>query len=185
MKQLVKRAIQGDSNAFAQLIELNTQSMYKVARAYFTNDADVADVISETILKCFEKISTLRKPEYFKTWLIRILMNQCNQMIREKKREVSVDEIPDITDETSQYALVEFKDLMNRIDEKYRVILVLYYVEELKIKEIANLLGMKENTVKTHLRRGKASLKKEYSFMDKKKESPKNQIVLFGKEQEL
>lgn len=164
MKQLVKRAIQGESDAFAQLIEWNTQSLYKVARAYFSNDADVADAISETILVCFEKIGTLRKPEYFKTWLIRILINQCNMMLRDRKREVSVAEFPEIMVETSQYALVEFKQLLENIDEKYRLILVLYYVEDFKIKEIAQLLDMKENTVKTRLKRGRNSLKKEYGL---------------------
>lgn len=67
MKKLVKRAIQGDKDAFAQLMELNTQSMYKVARAYFKSDMDVADAISETVLICFEQMKTLKKPEYFKT----------------------------------------------------------------------------------------------------------------------
>ncbi len=182
MKQLAKRAIRGDSDAFAQLIELNTQSMYKVARAYFTNDADIADAMSETILISFEKISTLRNPECFKTWLTRILLNQCNQMIREKNREVAAAEFSDIMDESSQYALLEFKELLNQMDEKYRIVLVLYYVEGFKIKEIAELLDIKENTVKTRLKRGKASLKKEYESLDKKQESSKKRIVQFRKE---
>lgn len=182
MKQLAKRAIRGDSDAFAQLIELNTQSMYKVARAYFTSDADTADVISETILASFEKIGTLRSPEYFKTWLLRILINQCNQMIREKNKEVAITEFTDVMDEASQYELVEFKELLDQMDEKYRVVLVLYYVEGFKIKEIAKLLDMKENTVKTRLKRGKASLKKEYESLDKKQDSSKKRIVPFGKE---
>lgn len=181
MKQLAKRAIRGDSDAFAQLIELNTQSMYKVARAYFTNDADIADAMSETILISFEKISTMRNPECFKTWLTRILLNQCNQMIREKNREVTTAEFSDIMDESSQYALLEFKELLNQMDEKYRVVLVLYYVEGFKIKEIAELLDIKENTVKTRLKRGKASLKKEYESLDKKQESSKKRIVPFRK----
>lgn len=182
MKQLAKRAIQGDSDAFAQLIELNNQSMYKVARAYFTNDADIADVMSETILTCFEKIHTLRRPEYFKTWLLRILINQCNQMVREKNREVTIAEFADIMDESSQYALVEFKELLGQMDEKYRIVLVLYYVEGFKIKEIAELLNMKENTIKTHLKRGKNNLKKEYDSLSKKQDSTKKRIVPFRKE---
>lgn len=182
MKQLAKRAIQGDSDAFAQLIELNTQSMYKVARAYFTNDADVADAIGETTLTCFEKISTLRNPKYFKTWLLRILINQCNQMIREKNREVTTAEFSDIMDESSQYALLEFKELLDQMDEKYRVVLVLYYVEGFKMKEIAELLDIKENTVKTRLKRGKASLKREYELLSNKQEPSKKRIVPFRKE---
>ena len=73
MENLVKKAKSGDSGAFAQLIRMNTQSMYKVAWAYLKNDEDVADAIQETILKCYEKLSTLKKDSYFKTWMIRIL----------------------------------------------------------------------------------------------------------------
>ena len=61
MENLVKKAKSGDSGAFAQLIRMNTQSMYKVAWAYLKNDEDVADAIQETILKCYEKLSTLKK----------------------------------------------------------------------------------------------------------------------------
>ena len=77
MENLVKKAKSGDSNAFSQLIRMNTQSMYKVAWAYLKNDEDVADAISETILNCYEKLSTLKKDSYFKTWMIRILINNC------------------------------------------------------------------------------------------------------------
>ena len=56
MENLVKKAKSGDSGAFAQLIRMNTQSMYKVAWAYLKNDEDVADAIQETILKCYEKL---------------------------------------------------------------------------------------------------------------------------------
>jgi len=60
MENLVKKAKAGDSGAFAQLIRMNTQSMYKVAWAYLKNDEDVADAIQETILKCYEKLSALK-----------------------------------------------------------------------------------------------------------------------------
>ena len=86
MENLVKKAKAGDSGAFAQLIRMNTQSMYKVAWAYLKNDEDVADAIQETILKCYEKLSTLKKDSYFKTWMIRILINNCNEMLRHKGR---------------------------------------------------------------------------------------------------
>ena len=94
MENLVKKAKSGDSGAFAQLIRMNTQSMYKVAWAYLKNDEDVADAIQETILKCYEKLSTLKKDSYFKTWMIRILINNCcsglhpcQQKLRRRKQD--------------------------------------------------------------------------------------------------
>ena len=75
MIQLVKRSISGDADAFLELMEKNSLAMYKVARGILDNDEDAADAIQDTILTCFEKIHTLKNPEYFKTWMIRILIN--------------------------------------------------------------------------------------------------------------
>ena len=70
MIQLVKRSISGDADAFLELMEKNSLAMYKVARGILDNDEDAADAIQDTILTCFEKIHTLKNPEYFKTWMI-------------------------------------------------------------------------------------------------------------------
>ena len=77
MIQLVKRSISGDADAFLELMEKNSLAMYKVARGILDNDEDAADAMQDTILTCFEKIHTLKNPEYFKTWMIRILINEC------------------------------------------------------------------------------------------------------------
>ena len=86
MGELVEKAIQGNADAFLELMEMHTLSMYKVARGILRNDADVADAIQDTILHSFEKIHTLQKAEFFKTWLTRILINECNQTIRHYKK---------------------------------------------------------------------------------------------------
>nr|WP_288742550.1 sigma factor [uncultured Mediterraneibacter sp.] len=80
MKSLVKRAQRGDDQAFVELIEENKQAMYKVAVGILKNDFDAADAIQESILTCYEKLRELKKAQYFKTWLLRILINNCNQM---------------------------------------------------------------------------------------------------------
>ena len=82
MIQLVKRSIAGDADAFLELMEKNSLAMYKVARGILDNDEDAADAMQDTILTCFEKIHTLKNPEYFKTWMIRILINECNKIHR-------------------------------------------------------------------------------------------------------
>lgn len=85
MIQLVKRSISGDADAFLELMEKNSLAMYKVARGILDNDEDAADAMQDTILTCFEKIHTLKNPEYFKTWMIRILINECNKIHRHYK----------------------------------------------------------------------------------------------------
>ena len=75
MEKLVKKAKKGDAEAFITLMEQNKQTMKRVAYAYLGNEEDVADALQETILAAFEKLDTLKKPEFFRTWLTRILIN--------------------------------------------------------------------------------------------------------------
>ena len=163
MENLVKKAKSGDSNAFSQLIRMNTQSMYKVAWAYLKNDEDVADAISETILNCYEKLSTLKKDSYFKTWMIRILINECNKIHRHYKNFSRAEELPEVPGQDMSIEEFEFKEMLGMLDESYRIILVLYYVEGFRIADIASILNMNENTVKTRLVRARVQLKQEYT----------------------
>lgn len=98
MIQLVKRSISGDADAFLELMEKNSLAMYKVARGILDNDEDAADAMQDTILTCFEKIHTLKNPEYFKTWMIRILINECNKIHRHYKNFSRAEELSEVPD---------------------------------------------------------------------------------------
>lgn len=162
MQALIEKAVQGDVEAFLELMDRNSLAMYKVARAILNNDDDAADAIQSTILNCFEKMDTLQKPEYFKTWLIRILINNCNRILRHYKRESLLGEMPETMKLDSSLAEFEFKEMLNIVDEKYRLVLILYYLEGFKIPEIAVLLEMNVNTVKTRLARAREQIRMAY-----------------------
>lgn len=81
MKYLVKRAQRGDKEAFVELMELYKQDLYKVAKSYLRCDEDAADAIQDTILSCYEHLKGLREIGYFKTWMIRILINKCKDIL--------------------------------------------------------------------------------------------------------
>ena len=85
MNKLIKRAQRRDADAFTELMQSQMQSMYKTARMMLRNDEDAADAISETILICWEKMGQLRKAEFFKTWMTRILLNECYNILRQRK----------------------------------------------------------------------------------------------------
>lgn len=159
---LIKKAIKGDHDAFCRLMDLQTQSMYKIARAYLNNDEDVADAISETILSCYEKLPTLKHPRYFKTWLTRILINKCKDMLRTGKQVLYTDKFTDIPMYEENYDTAEWNQMLNSIEEKYRTILLLYYMEGFRIREIAQILDMNENTVKSRLLRGREMISQTY-----------------------
>lgn len=162
MQTLIRKAVQGDVEAFLELMDRNSLAMYKVARAILNNDEDAADAIQDTILSCFEKLHTLENQEYFKTWMTRILINKCNGILRRHKRERLPGELPEPMEQDMSLAEFEFKEMLNLMDEKYRLVLIFYYMEGFKIPEIAKLLDLNNNTVKTRLARGREQLRIAY-----------------------
>ncbi len=161
MKILVKQAQHGDPEAFIQLMEQNRQSLVRVAKGFFRNEEDVADAVSDTILDAWEHIRELKRPEYFKTWLIRILINNCNQICRHNKKVFAAERLPEKDAGCRMESSAEFLALLEVLPEDSRLIFQLYFGEQFTTKEIAKILGMKENTVKSRLHRGKETLREE------------------------
>lgn len=157
---LVKKAKGKDADAFSELIHFYKTDMYKVAYAILLNDEDAADAIGDTILTCWEKIDSLRKDKYFKTWMTRILINHCYDILRERAVIVDLNsyEEPSKCDEYN----IEFKEAINSISEKYRLPMELYYGQGFKIREIAQMMSLPQNTVKTYLSRGRKQLARYY-----------------------
>ena len=162
MEELIRRARDGDGGAFVELMEGQKSTLYKVARSYLHNDADAADAVSETVLACFEKLATLRQPQYFRTWLVRVCIRKCQDLLRERKGSVPLDEIAEAGREEPGHARVEFLALLDSLDEKYRTVLLLYYGEGFSVGEIAQAMDLKVETVKTRLKRARAGFKLAY-----------------------
>ncbi len=144
------------------------KSLYHIAWSILGNDEDCADAMQGAILKAFEKLHTLRREEFFRTWLTRILMNECYSMLRSKKTEVPYEdymEEPDRETGTSDYGVLE---AVRQLEEQYRVVVVLHYVEGFSVREIGRMLNLSTGAVKTRLYRGrnlmKARLTGEYGY---------------------
>ena len=166
LKQLVIQAQKHDTDAFAELISAYRQDMYRVAKSYLRNDEDVADAIQEAILACFEKLQSLRSPEYFKTWLIRILINKCNDSLKAGKRYIPLEIIPEEGYPDGGQSNVEFMMLMDSLDETFRSVLVLRYGENLSVSEISDVLGISKSAVKQRLKRGRDKVKTIYNVCE-------------------
>ena len=106
-------------------------------------------------------IRDLKKAELFRTWLIRILINNCSRIFNYNKKNCSTDEIPEIESMDTGNANVEFRELLNHLPSESRVIFQLYYGEQFTTREIGVILNMKESTVKSRLHRGKEQLRAE------------------------
>ncbi len=161
MNILVRKAQKGDADAFVELIEQNRMSLYRVAKGILHNEEDIADAMQETILNGFEHITELKHAAYFKTWLIRILINNCNQILKANRQCNTIERFPEVSYNDRNQANVEFLEMIAGLPKDSRIIFQLYYGEGLNTREIAEVLAWSENTVKSKLRRGRVELKKK------------------------
>ena len=159
MNKLIRRAQEGDRNAFADLMLMCERDMYRIARSILQRDADIADAMQDTILACYEHLSSLRNPAHFKTWLIRILINKCNDILKAERKTVSMDMLPETGHSDPALENVEFEMLMDTLDESYRTALVLRYGEGLSVRQISQVLDISESAVKQRLKRGRDKAK--------------------------
>lgn len=166
MLEQVNRARQGDRDAFAALMERCQPDLYRVARGYFSSPADIADAIQETILACWEHLPELRQPRYFKTWLIRILINKCTDLQRAGRRWVPLDQLPPEAERDDAGEARAFAELLELLDEIYRPVFLLYYGEGYKVREIGAILGLTGEAVKSRLRRGRTQLRARYEALE-------------------
>lgn len=158
--QLIRKARSKDPDAFSSLIYFYMKDLYRVAISILMNDEDAADVIQDTILGCWEKLYTLKQEKYFKTWLTRILINHCYDMRKKQQRMTIMEDYEEPVAE-DQYN-VELKEALGQLDEKYRIVMVLYYSEGYQTGEIAELLEIPRSTVQTRLQRGREKLEAYY-----------------------
>ena len=161
---LIRKAKKGDKDAFCRLMDEQVQSMYKVASAYLKNDEDVADAIQDTILSCYENLKSLKQNRYFKTWMIRILINKCRDILQRKKQITYTDQMQEMPFYEEEYASKEWAQVLEPLDNKYRLVILLYYMEGFNIREISDILDMKESTVKSRLQRGRKQVAEMYQY---------------------
>lgn len=159
---LIKKAKGRDPDAFTSLMQLYMNDMYRTAIAILLNDEDAADAIQETLLVCWEKLYTLRKPKYFKTWMTRILINNCYMIRRQRKRMVDLGEYKEQV--ANDVYNLELKEALSALDKKYRIPIMLFYGQGYKIAEIAELLHLPKSTVQTRLARGRERLGKYFGI---------------------
>ena len=155
---LVKRAQRGDVGAFTELIEKHKTALYKVAKSYLKSEEDIADVMQDTILSAYEHIGELKKLAYFKTWITRILMNHCNDLLKQQRHFVKTG-WEEGREGSAPSDDREFYELLSELSEDVRPIFLLHYGEGFSTKEVAQILDMNENTVKSKLMRGRKKLK--------------------------
>lgn len=140
--------------------------MYNVSYRIVRNRHDAEDVVQESFIKGFDKVHQIKEEVSLGAWLKRITVNASLDLVRKRKKEYWVDELHVSEEEVKDSEIEDFsemtvkliKECINNLKEKYRVILVLYMIEDYNHREISELLGLKESTVRNQYRRGKNQL---------------------------
>ena len=161
---LVKRATKGDRQAFEKLMDIYFDRLCREAYIRCKYEEDVKEIVQETIYKAYRNIRSLKEPQYFKTWLSRILINVANDYLRNKGMvDLELDETAYVKDVVIEDKIEIKIDLYNAIDEledKYKDAVILRYIDDLKIEDISKILDRPVNTIKTHLRKALKDMKK-------------------------
>lgn len=155
------------------LILDSERQLYSTAKTILYSDQDCADAIQDTIVKAFLKIDTLKNDKYARTWLVRILINECYSILRKSSKLVSLEEMNDKgesggsmktcgsadkeAEKRADYA--ELYRAINSLKEELRLPVILYYIEDFNIREIAQILDITEGAVQKRLARARGKLR--------------------------
>lgn len=156
INRLVKKAQKGDEKAYITLFQQYEADIYRMAFVYVKNQEDALEIVQETACKSFTEIKTLKNPEYFKTWLIRIAINTALSHLSKGKKVVHLrPEYAETlsTNEKDVSLQITLQDLIERLNETEKSVVLLKYYEDHTMREIASILDMPLGTVKTVLYR--------------------------------
>lgn len=141
----------------------NIDSAYRFAYSYTKNTLDAEDVVNESVVKALKHINKLTNPEQIKTWFYRIIINtaKTNFSSKNKNEYLDVETLENLTPVYDDYSEINFRIIIEHLDAELRTIIVLRFLERMKLNEIANVLELNENTVKTKLYKGLKLLRVE------------------------
>ena len=167
MEELVKNAKNGNIDAYEKIVTSIMPKLERIARIRLNNEDDIFDAVNDTIFSAYQNLSKLKNDEYFTTWIVKILINNCNKIYRENKRHLEL--ISKVEIDVSKKVHADFS--INKIDSKMnfeiliknlnydeKLVFLLYFDLNYTTSEIAKILNQSVNTVKSRLRRGKEKI---------------------------
>lgn len=124
--------------------------LYRIAYPYFESESMAVDAVDEAIYRGYVKRKQLKEPEYFDTWMVRILINVCNTGYQKAKRIATAEEVPESI-APSDIDNIPLREALRKIPVKYREVVMLKYFGGYKVAEIAMLINVPQGTVATRL----------------------------------
>jgi len=144
---------------FANRVKLIKPRLYRIAFLYLGSESPAKDAVDEAEYKAFISLKKLRQPQFFETWLTRILINECKKALRRSKREVAHEDIAQPTAETFDH--LPLKEAVRRLPQELKEIVILRYFSDFTLAETAQSLDIPLGTVATRQRRALKLLRLE------------------------
>ena len=165
--KLVQQAQNGCDESFEKLINSYKEYLYKTAFLYVKNEHDALDIYQETVYKAYINIQKLRNTKFFKTWIIKILINKCNDVIRANKKIIYIEQEKEEGYSENIEQSVSLRECFDRLKPDYKIVMIMYYDQGFNSKEISEILNINESTVRTRMARGRDYLREHYLKMDR------------------
>ncbi|MGJ7919862.1 sigma-70 family RNA polymerase sigma factor [Neobacillus sp. LXY-4] len=144
---------------FIETVYENKGYFYRIAKRILQNETDVEDAIQDMIIKGYRSIKGLKEERYIKTWLTRILINQCKTILKKRKRVVFSGEFQELS-QCADYQKMEIEEYLNQLTQELKVIAVLYYYDDLPVKDIAEFVNVPIGTIKSRLSKVRTDLRR-------------------------
>lgn len=168
-EELILAIQQGDISAYEELVHRYQQALYFFIIRILRDEAASRDIVQDSLVKVYQCIDSIDRKKKFSTFLFEIAKNAAFSLLRKRKKTVSFESIGDIQDDESFIETYLRQDQYDRVravvqslEQKYKMVLSMYYFDDLSYEEIAKLTHMPINTVRTHLKRAKDAFKKKY-----------------------
>jgi RNA polymerase sigma-70 factor (ECF subfamily) len=165
-EDLVRRCVEGDRSAFAVLVERHERRVYNLALRMTGREEDARDAAQDAFLTALRKLSSFRGEAAFTTWLHRVTVNACYDLLRKRRRGPLLDRIPDHEPEpppapdhadATDFS-IDVQRALLEVPEDFRVVMILHDVQDLPYEEVARIVAVPVGTVKSRLHRGRVAL---------------------------
>lgn len=153
---------------FCEQVKIYRYQLYVIAFAILKNEEDAQDAVCSAILKAYEHIEQLKHPDKFKAWMITITKNEALQIKRRRLELPGDDKVEELLEPVRDH-YNELWDVVQSLPEEYRLVIVLFYYNELSLRDIVKVLDIPIGTVKSRLNRGRELLKRALEGKEDKK----------------
>ena len=169
LERLVKKAQKGNDKAYLMLFQQYEADIYRMAYVYVKNNDDALDLVQEVAYQSFKKISTLKKPEYFKTWLMKITINCALSLINKNKKVIPLNldfEVLTGSEDEDIALTLSLHELVDTLKEDEKSVILLKYYDDRTLKEISEILDIPLGTAKSVLYRALDKLRQDLKEVD-------------------